>query len=81
MALSLLRLCQHTIQKPPVSGPVLARGLSSWAWVDLVAFARELARLKAKELPHLPLQLLAFRLYRLYRLGKIYKMSISQPYK
>ena len=39
---------------------------------DLGAFARELARLKGKELPHLPLQLLALRLYRLYRVGKIY---------
>jgi hypothetical protein len=42
-------------------------------WGDLGAFARELARLKTKELPHSPLQLLASKLYRLYRLGKIYK--------
>jgi hypothetical protein len=42
-------------------------------WGDLGAFSRVLARLKAKELPHLPLQLLALKHYRLYRLGKILK--------
>jgi hypothetical protein len=44
-------------------------GLLGWP----CTFSRELARLKAKELPHLPLQLLALKLYRHYRLGRIYK--------
>ena len=43
-------------------------------WGDLGAFARELARLKTKELPHLPLQLLASKLYRLYRSAQKYKI-------
>jgi hypothetical protein len=50
-------------------------------WGDLGAFTRELARLKAKEMLHWPLQLLAFKLYLLFRLGKIYKISISRPYR
>jgi hypothetical protein len=50
-------------------------------WGDLGAFARELARLKAKEMLHWPLQLLALKLYLLFRLGQIYKISISRPYR
>jgi hypothetical protein len=41
-------------------------------WGDLVALARELTRLKAKELPRLPPQLLASKLYRLCRSAKKY---------
>jgi hypothetical protein len=50
-------------------------------WGDLPAFARDLTRLKAKELPHLPQQLLELNLYRLYRLGTIFEFSISRSYR
>jgi hypothetical protein len=39
--------------------------------VDLGASVRELAHLRAKELPNLLLQLLALKCYQLYRLGEI----------